>query len=221
MSLFIRESVGHLRAAFRCAVQSGGLESGLFSRAFVAGATTKSKKKTPAPKAAIKTKESPARSVVQGKKPSTSTPAFSRPPSAYNLFMKAEFKNLKKSDPEIKLADATKRISAMWSQVSMAEKERYKNDAKKLQDAAKKAGLTKKKSPEEKRPPSAYMMFIKEMYAAVRARFPNDDFSGISRRIAEMWRNVAPDEKKMRLKKAQTALKEFNERGATRKLQKA
>lgn len=187
------------------------MDIGVWSRHLAAAASTKTKKKAPAAKAAAAPKKAPRKEIKSDAFPSSSPvskkTAPKRPPTAYSLFMRAEYANLKKSNPDIKLPDASRRIASLWKQTPQVDRVRYMNESARLMVA-----YGKNRPQKEKKPLTAYSMYTKEMFAPVKARYPNDPFAEIVKRISEMWRRMPPEEKKLRETKAGMARKSHQEK---------
>ena len=50
-------------------------------------------------------------------------------------------------------------------------------------------------APQEKKPPSAYALYVKEQYPAAKASAPNGSFSEISRTVSTQWKSLSETEK--------------------------
>lgn len=114
-------------------------------------------------------------------------------PSAYNIFVKLEAADLKKTDPSLKMPDVFKQVAGKWKEakenssdnykeaVSMAEKAKGEKEAYKQQQLI-------LHPPKPKRAPSAYNLFLQEEIARVKQQSPALDHKQVFKQATDNWK---------------------------------
>lgn len=125
-----------------------------------------------------------------------------RAPSAYNLFWKATFQEVKRSSPEgTKTTELTGKLSQMWKELSDEQKRPYQAQADKLKgEVAILRTDAKAEAKKNAKPVTPFASFVASNYASVQAKHPGTKTTGVIKLVAEEWAKV-PEEKK----KAMTA----------------
>ena len=153
---------------------------GAFVRNFAAAATSKGsvKKETKKAKKAENTSE---------KKP--------RRLSSYALFLK-EF-HTKQRNMGIPLPELSRQASKQWTEMSKDRQQKYVDEANRLNvivDVEK----PKVKDAATKRSANPYIVFFKSVWPTVTRQHPEKTAAERVRIVAEMWRNLSPEEKARR-----------------------
>lgn len=128
-----------------------------------------------------------------------------RPPSAYVLFCSATRPKL--ADQKLSLAESSKLLGKLWSELPQAERETFESEAASYKDEYEKkkeawriecetlSGTKRAKSlkglttPGPKRPKSAYLFFCEDMRPEVSAKVKS--LGEISKELARLWRETS------------------------------
>lgn len=173
-----------------------GCYSGLATKA-----SAKPKNKAAAPavtKKPLVVKDSPS--------PVTKAPVAAKKPkgplSAYSLFVKTEYAQMKKASPGKSFVEISRLMGRLWRELPESQKAVYLRDSQKsiMSDKAKKA---------PSKPPNAYATFAKEVMPEIQKQYPTLSFSEKSKLVGSMWKKVPDGEKVARKQRYLMKMEEY------------
>jgi hypothetical protein len=111
--------------------------------------------------------------------------------SAYNIFVKENYKSLSEKNKELKMIDISSKIGKIWKSLSDTEKAVYKKKA----DAVIKVKKPTVVQTKAKKPLNAYMKFVKAKRSEVVKANPNLKATEIAKKLGSVWRALDDNEK--------------------------
>jgi hypothetical protein len=101
-------------------------------------------------------------------------------PTAYNLYYKEHFQQVKKDNPDTPMSELSSMVAEQWRMLSKNEQlayyEKYRQNK----------GTQEKK----KRPLNAYHLFCKEKFEQIKREMPDGDVASWSRVAGSMWKSL-------------------------------
>ncbi|GFR52008.1 hypothetical protein Agub_g14431 [Astrephomene gubernaculifera] len=155
--------------------------------------------KAPAPggkRAKAVQKEEPSKAKAKGSAPKKEEKGPKKAPSAYNLFFKAKFPEIKKAKPDVSLVDGAALVREAWAAATPEAKVPFQREAAELKAAvAVKRAEFKAAKKANARPLSGYMLFSNKERAAVKAANPDKSMIEISALLGKAWKELPEAEK--------------------------
>lgn len=139
-------------------------------------------------------------------KEKTKEPKSPRKISGYMLFMKDASGKLRKTG--IPFTEISRQLAKEWTQISAAQRQKFIDEATRLNEQTKIKKTEKEKPVVEKenkpkRRLNVYAEFSKSVWPDVQRQYPDKSFVEKSKIIGDMWKNVSPEEKERRKKALQ------------------
>ncbi|KAG2392115.1 hypothetical protein C9374_013600 [Naegleria lovaniensis] len=114
-----------------------------------------------------------------------------RPLNAYNIFCKIHFPEFQQRYPNYTINQISKHIGEKWKSLSNEERQPYIEQSK------------KNSQPVVKKPLSAYNIFCKSQFEIFKKKYPDLSIHLLSRKVADSWKSLSEDEKRVYYEGAQ------------------
>ncbi|KAF0980542.1 hypothetical protein FDP41_013756 [Naegleria fowleri] len=114
-----------------------------------------------------------------------------RPLNAYNIFCKTHFPEFQQQYPDCTINQISKYIGEKWKSLSKEERQPYIDQSK------------KNSQPVVKKPLSAYNIFCKSQFEIFKKKYPDLNIHLLSRKVADSWKSLSEDEKRIYYEGAQ------------------
>jgi len=119
-------------------------------------------------------------------------PVQQRSLSGYNIFVRAKSLKLKQQNPMLPQGDLMKKVGQMWRELLPEQRAQWRPDG---EEGSRVPGSQTYLSQRALPRPSNYQMFVKHMTTQLHQQHPGSKQADNMRKIGEMWRNLAPEEK--------------------------
>jgi hypothetical protein len=106
-------------------------------------------------------------------------------PTAYNIYYKEEFQNIRKELPDATISDLSREIASRWRAMNKSEQLKYYEQYKSTAELDRKT----------KRPLNAYHLFCKEKFEQIKREMPDGDVASWSRVAGSMWKQLSKQER--------------------------
>jgi len=137
--------------------------------------------------------------------------------SSFMFFANAKRSEVKQSYPDLKITEVGKKLGEMWKMLSSDEKKIYEEQASRdseryqrekanyispegSEDDTRYGKRHKRKFKDPSRPKrsmSSFMFFANDKRKEITSKFPNLRMTEVGKRLAEIWRQLTPEEKKI------------------------
>ncbi|KXZ55737.1 hypothetical protein GPECTOR_2g1287 [Gonium pectorale] len=128
-------------------------------------------------------------------KKAAAKPKALRAPSAFNLFYKVAYADVRKAAPSANFAEASALVRTKWSEASPETRAPFEREAAELKaavDAKKAEALAAKKA--NQKPLTAYMLFANKNRSAVAAANPGKPVTEIASLLGKAWKALPAEE---------------------------
>ena len=139
-----------------------------------------------------------------GNKKEKDPDAPKKPQTAYFLFMNANRKPLKESDPTLTFGELTMKLTEMWKNLDETAKKEFEGmaqkDKQRYQDEMEAKGLAKKKPPVDqnapKKPVSSFFHFSNDARERIKKDTPAIKQTDILKQVGVEWKQLSDTQKK-------------------------
>lgn len=200
-------SSGHLALGARTV----GREASLICPTAVSADVARMQNRKQMSSGAVKVKAKAKDGKQEEKKAKGKAAAPKRPLSAYSMYMKSVYTEMKVKYPDMSFTAISRKVADMWRELPDEHKVKFLREAEK-------AMIKAKADKPPSRPPNAYALFAKENYKVVKQKYPDMSFPDVSKMLGQMWRQLPPLEKAARMERAAKKRKEFNEAANRKKM---
>lgn len=118
-----------------------------------------------------------------------------RGPTGFIVFSNANRDSVKKTMPDAKMPEVSKKLGQMWSKLTDAKKAEWNAKAKALAPVPtqEQVDAMNAKAAKPKRGPTAFFIFMGEKRDEVKNANPDMSVKEIASKIGEMWRALTPE----------------------------